>query len=403
MSLRATRSSARAATSGAEGTVNQPQPRAASRARSAKKDTAGGAQKDQVQVLLARTEDGETQQPGDTGRLSWPAATAGDAGTASSSDASAALLQRLLERVAAPAPQSATRAVEVRLRDVPRYKGESGDALDSWLATLDLRHRNWVGVQGAEERRFVAAVAECFEGAAVTWWMSLPVADLPANWAAMRASLQKQFQPVTADARARGDLFALKQGAKQPLVEYVAAFRRLLAKAGSELAAAPALVAELFVNGLRAADIRRDLKKEDVRQLDRAIEIATRLDGCDDGSDSSGLAAASASGEDSASSDLRTQIAALTHVVNAMAQQQQQQRSSSASASSGSGGRRYETRFDRGANGGPAGSIARSVPGLSEAVVKARREGNLCFWCGSKEHTKRDCPDRAAGKPPRLN
>lgn len=396
MSLRSTRSSTRTATGGEGDAVNRSRSRAASRARSKKKDTADGAQRDQVQVLTAQVDVGETQQPGDIGGLSGSAITTNVASTATSTDAGAALLQQLLNRVATPAPQPATRTVEVRLRDVPHYKGESGDALDSWLAALDLRHRNWVGVQGAEERRFVAAVAECFEGAAVTWWMSLSVSDLPASWSAMRAALQKQFQPVTADVRARGDLLALKQGAKQPLVEYVATFRRLLAKAGSELAAAPALVAELFVNGLRSADIRRDLKKENVRQLDRAIEIATRLDGCDGGNGSSDLAAASAFGED----DWRTQIAALTHAVNAIAQQQH---SSSASSSSSGGGRRYDSRRDRGANKGSTGSAAGSVPGLSDAVAKARRENNQCYWCGSKEHTKRDCPDRAANKPPKLN
>lgn len=394
MSLRATRSSTRTATGGAEGAVNQPRSRAVSRARSKKKDTADGAQRDQVQVLTAQVGVGETQQPGDAGGYVGSATT-------TNVDASAALLQRLLERVATPAPQPSTRTVEVRLRDVPRYKGESGDALDSWLAALDLRHRNWVGVQGAEERRFVAAVAECFEGAAVTWWMSLLTADLPVSWSAMRAALQKQFQPVTTDERARSDLLSLKQGAKQPLVEYVATFRRLLAKAGPELATAPAFVAELFVNGLRAADIRRDLKKENVRQLDRAIEIATRLDGCDGGSGSSDLAAASAPGEDSSpAGDLRAQIAALTHAVNAIAQQQH---SFSASSSSSGGGRRYDSRRDRGANKGPTGSAAGGVPGLSDAVAKARRENSQCYWCGSKEHTKRDCPDRAANKPPKLN
>ena len=87
------------------------------------------------------------------------------------------------------------------------------------------------------------------------------------------------------------------------------------------------------------------------------------------------------------------------HMLNALTQQ----RGGGSPKANNVGGRRYDSRRDRGANRGTVGSVSSSVPGLSEAAAKARRENNQCYWCGSKEHTKRDCPDRAAGKPPRLN
>jgi hypothetical protein len=292
-----------------------------------------------------------------------------------------------------PTNASQARPVEVRLRDISPYKGASGDALDAWFGQLDLNYDDFVTVQGATETRFVAAAARTLQEAAVVWWQSLPPASRPATWTGMKAALRQQFQPVDSEERARDSLMQLKQSAKQSVVDYAAAFRRLLTRCGSTFNSAPAMqefLTERFVNGLHSADIRRDLKKAAVKGLTTAVEMATRLDNCDGASSSSsGLAAADTT--TAATGSVLEQLSLLAAEVQAMRRERE--------ATAG----RYDSRRNRGANKNGRGGLANSVPGLSETAARARIANGQCLWCGSKDHVKRDCPDRANDKKPSLN
>ena len=124
----------------------------------------------------------------------------------------------------------------------------------------------------------------------------------------MQAALRKQFQPVTSAERASESLLELQQQPNQNVSEFASVFRSLLAKADEalRLPAMQSLLAQRFTKGLRDPDIKRDLQKEDPKTLERAIELATRLDGRGGGSSSAvALAAAEANG------DLVAQLAAL--------------------------------------------------------------------------------------------
>jgi hypothetical protein len=303
------------------------------------------------------------------------------------------LAQSMANAANPPSSQSSTRReVEVRLRDSPTYKGESGEHLDSWALVLDLHHRDFVGVQGASEARFVASAAKTLSGSAIVWWLSIPIASSPATWSEMKAAVRKQFQPITSDENARSDLMKLSQGPKQTVVAYAGEFRRLLTLTGPAFAA-PQLqqfLVERFRDGLLNKDIARDLKKQPIEKLAHAIEMATRLDGCD-GPSGSSLAAAS----------FGPAIEAQLAVLQAQIQALQHGRGGSSSSSGPRGG--YESRRDRGANKGSIGTLARRVPGLTDALAKARRENDQCLYCGSKDHIMRDCPDRVAKKAPSLN
>lgn len=302
-----------------------------------------------------------------------------------------ALLNKLTSTPLQSSNNSNDRRITIRLSDITKYKGDAGETFDNWSIQMAMRHRNYVHAQGAGEIQFVAAAAETLDAAAATWWLSVEVNNLPKTWKDMEDALRKQFQPVTSDVRAREELLDLKQLPKQSVPEYANAFRRLLNRAGSDFAVPnmQQLLTERFISGLRSQDIRRDLKKDAVKQLDRAIEIATRLDGCDSSSSSSNQVA-TASLVDNA---VLTQLAAITARLDSM------EKGKRGSSNQG----QYESRRDRGVNKSNFGSLQRSVPGLTDAMAHARRENGQCMWCGSKEHIKRDCPDRVNKKSPTLN
>ena len=289
---------------------------------------------------------------------------------------------------------SPTRRVEVRLRDISAYKGTAGEALDSWIAQLTLHYDNYVVEQGASESQFVASAATTLADAAVVWWQSVDPTKRPKSWSGMQTALKAQFQPIDSTETARSELWELKQSPQQSVVEYVSAFRRLLARAGKELASPSiqTLLTERFIAGLRSADIKRDLKKGKVKVLDTAIEMASTLDGCEGSSNSVNTAAVAIE-----AASMRAQLAALT------AEMQSWKKKAGNDFSSSSSSNGYDSRRDRGANKGSFNASANRIPGLTGEMAKHRRENGLCLYCGHKDHIVRDCPDRVNKKAPTLN
>jgi len=43
------------------------------------------------------------------------------------------------------------------------------------------------------------------------------------------------------------------------------------------------------------------------------------------------------------------------------------------------------------------------VPGMTKDLADKRYAAGQCLHCGSDSHRRRDCPERAEGKAPRLN
>jgi hypothetical protein len=299
------------------------------------------------------------------------------------------VLAQLLQTRPSPQPAAAARRVpEVKLTGVTPYKGDADDALDTWVAQLDIHHDRYVDVHSVPEREFVAAVTTTLADAAVLWWRALVPAKRPKTWIAMQAAVLQQFQAVTSAERARKELKTLRQDAEQGVMEYAAKFRRLLARAGDEFqtAALQPFLTECFIDGLRDDSIRRDLDRTAPKRLDEAIEMATRLNGRLTGraaADSSSCAAASEA------DGLRAQLAALTAQIDSL------QKSVAANAPT------RDNRRERGAT--KTRPAPYRVPGLLPEEARKRKLAGQCLYCGQKDHMLRDCIDRVSKKAPTLN
>ncbi len=278
-----------------------------------------------------------------------------------------------------------TRLVEVRLRNITAFKGETGDALEAWIASLDLQYDDYVTARGATELVFVAAAAGTFTDAAVVWWQSIASVDRPKTWSSMQTAVCKQFQSVTNSSRARDALMELKQSGKQSVVEYSTSFRNLKTRAGKDFstAAMQQFLIERFIKGLHSNEIRRDLIKAEVTSLDEAIALASRVDGFN--SQASGDSVSNAE-MDSVSSVILARLSAMEQKLD----------------SNNSGNQQYESRRDKGANKRFT-PIWQQIPGMTRELVEKRRAANQCFYCGSNAHSVRDCADRVNKKPARLN
>lgn len=286
-----------------------------------------------------------------------------------------------------------TRMVEVRLRNITSYKGETGDALESWIATLNLQYDDYVSARGATERAFVAAAAGTLADSAVVWWQSIEIANRPTTWSTMKNAINDQFQSVTNASRARKALIELRQTNKQSVVEYAAAFRSLMARSGKEVDGTQLLVIERFIDGLRSDEIRRDLMKDMPKDLNSAIATASRIDGFDN---------QSAAGERVANMEqLDGSVASM--ILNRLSAMEQRFNSNNSNKGPSSSGvqQPYENRRDRGANK-QFTPIWKQIAGMTAELVEKRRAAHQCYYCADPNHTYRDCADRVNKKPANL-
>lgn len=300
---------------------------------------------------------------------------------------------------AAKARETATAATPREHKVAPRgansdkYRGDGGLALDAWVTR---QSRQLAFYEGLADGPAVAWLATALEGAAGDWYDEYSRAHgaKPTSPTVMFAGLRKRFQPVDSAETARRDLDALQQG-KGDVNAYTTRFRQLLGHL-------PNMDNETrmwqYRRGLRAA--LQGKIAEAVPQpttLEAFIELAARYEGRAGNHGTEGLAAVDTTDRDDAPMTFtRVELNAL--IQNAIAAQTRSAPPGGSLTPEG-----YDSRRSRGANKGSKLTPLWRLAGLTQEEGNRRRASNLCMWCAAPAHIFRDCPDRAAGKPARLN
>ncbi len=206
---------------------------------------------------------------------------------------------------------------------------------------------------------------------------------------ALYAALRKRFQPINSEESTRYELAALKQGPKQSVNDYSTRFLHLISLLPTESEASRVFQ---FRHGLHSAiDDKIRQTAEQPTTLEKTIALAARLEG----------RAHAPAGEQLA--NVETPPPDTNSLILARLSAMEQ-----ALAARPAGGaderKKWDSRKNRGAN--KTGSFQAAwmqVPGMTKELADKRYAANQCLHCGSSEHTRRDCKDRTAGKPPRLN
>jgi hypothetical protein len=286
---------------------------------------------------------------------------------------------------------------EPRAQDLREYDGASGAKLDGWLDELGAAAELYELSDGEAVRFAASRLRE----AARLWWNALGVEGKAAVGTvdALSAAMRKRFQPVTSAYVAREELDALAQGARS-VNAYIADFQRLRARL-PDMGEADALHA--FMRGLRR-DIALELRKQRVRTLADAVDLAAHVGGVVAGPASQRPSAAvnqmDIDDGDGAASSLDDRIQRA--VLNAMSAAQ-------GSGSSGLGAkmqtqRGYTQERERnagGRGGGRGGSRSGrftprgppAVPGVPQHVVQQRWDAKQCLRCGQGGHNSHACPN----------
>lgn len=265
-----------------------------------------------------------------------------------------------------------------------RYKGEGGIALDKWINSATIAREFFTGM---DDSTAVAWLAPALEDAALDWFIAHRTQQgiSPASPQALFAGLRGRFQPVNAKETARRDLDALRQN-KDSVNDYTTKFRRLIALLPDE--SEDSRIYQYRRGLIRPIEDRIMQAEPQPSSLEATIALATRVEGRWRVNHNSTEGAAPIS----FGTDVSAQLSAM---VDAAVQRGLQSTSQSA--------QRHETRQDRGANKRAGDKTMAQHFGLSEEVTRKRFDGGLCMHCGVTGHIRRECPDFAAGKPPRLN
>jgi len=319
-------------------------------------------------------------------------------------------LQQAAAAVAVAAPAAAAAPAHAAHRGkIPAASNYSGSAstLDSWLREMQQQF-DWYQYAAADQ---VAMAAAQLRGAALDWWAGqLSAAEqttLRASFAAFETALRGRFQPVNRAQTARLALDSLRQGAKQPVADYISAFRRLLVPV-PDMSEADKV--HRFVQGLRGP-VQQHLIVQGVDTLDKAITMAARVGTLGLFAAASSAAAAAGHGAGGDPMDLNalgldsiegleqeetdgstTPQAPDAAVMRAELHKMHQQLLAALQQQRASGGAGKRAPFGRGERHTPR------VPGLTPQQVRERMDGGLCFVCGKEGHRKYDCP-QGQGKP----
>jgi len=326
----------------------------------------------------------------------------------------AALVQQnnLLQQQASAAPAASAAAAAAQSAAVPRrtkippasnYAG-SAHTLDNWLREMQQQFE-WYNYNSNAER--VAMAAAQLRGAALDWWSTLASAEkqsLGLSFTEFEQALRARFQPVNSAQTARLALDSLVQGAKQPVHDYTAMFRRLLT-------AVPTMSEEdrvhRYVQGLRPS-VRSLLLLQGATTLDDAISKAARIGSL--GQYASASSAASSSASHPMDLSVVQDLFALTGVSYGGDNNASRQDSVDSAADPTAPVTRDELRqmhqqllnamqHQRGKGSGPRHSTRDGKPrgpprvaGLSDQQVRERLDAGACFACGKPGHRKADCP-----------
>jgi len=280
-------------------------------------------------------------------------------------------------------PRASGRAPEPKGMFETRYSGAGGVALDAWLAEARRQVRYFTGFTPSEAVNWLVTG---FAGSALDWWEEQIAKGKQATTPEqLYETLRMRYQPVLTDETARAELDVATQGA-QSVDEYAARLHQLFSKVNT-LHMKDKI--HVFKRGL-SAKLREKLAELAVQptELEVVIQTAARIEGSSMAARKANTLAA-ASVEDGPA--LPTTVAELNAFVAAAVQR------------IAAPPPRYDSRRDRGANKrSPQLPMWKEV-GLTEEEGRRRRDANVCMYCAVAGHIMRDCRDRQAGKPAKLN
>lgn len=267
-----------------------------------------------------------------------------------------------------------------------RYKGEGGAALDEWIAFATQMLAYYSGLTGTQAAVWLATG---LESAALAWYQNQFKHQPPSSGSALFDALRTRFQPINSEETTRYELAALKQGPKQSVDEYATRFLHLISLLPDESVASRIFQFRLGLH--RAVDDKIRQAATQPTTLQDAIATAARIEG-------RGGAAASSSGDHCSnmevdpSSAILARLAAMEQMIRVNAAGNRDQR------------QQYDSRREKGANKGSRFTPAwQRVEGMTKELADKRYAAHECLYCGSKEHTMRDCIDRVSKRPPKLN
>lgn len=296
----------------------------------------------------------------------------------------AAAVNRQDEQIAAAVAARGAHATgprQVRITPPPQYDG-SRPPIDVWTASMKQSFTYNRLITDADQ---VGLAAACITGPALDWYNNaVLLAQTPPTWVEFEAGLRLRFQPVTTADIARGRMDNLRQG-KRPVVEYVAAFRRLVVALPSTDAGT---LLFNFQRGLSHELQLINLQHHPVT-LEAAIDLAVRTGSTYyTGGGAAGSAAPmelNALYED-AYYDGSAPAASRPH---SPSEAMLMERLTAMFSRDGDG----RSRAAHGAGAGERRSLPR-IQGLTPEQVKAYMDEGKCFGCGSKQHMSHGCPRR---------
>ena len=352
---------------------------------------------DQVAQLLARLTKAEEQRAASEALVKqlMDRLDARDASRSAIIDLSSAAAAPAAPATSAAAAGSTTVASSLSaLPTAPRdtykttYAGAGGLDLDAWIRRA---RQNLSFYRGLAALDAVVWLATGLEGAAADWFAEVSNTDAaPKSPDELFAGMRARFQPVNSAEVARRDLDSLTQG-KLSVNDYVTRFRQLIAhlpKVDEDTRM------HMFRKGLRAAiEDKIDAMDPQPSTLEKVIAVAARLEGR---AQASGRGAS----EGVANIEPGQQLVTLDQISAIV-----DQAVSRATAAAAPGGARpgYDSRRDRGANKRSESTPMWKRVGLTPEEGQRRMATGLCLWCSKTGHIMRDCSDRAAGKPAKLN
>lgn len=277
----------------------------------------------------------------------------------------------LLGRHAASGAQPASH--RLKSPDAPRYAGTVGAAIDDWAGRMEA-HFAFCGVDSDDPQR-VTFAATTFEGAAATWWSSLGARHHAAlsAWSDLLDAMRGRFRPLLADRVGRDRLRQLRQGARQPVGDFIAEFQSQLAHvSGMD----EQTQVDLFIDALRA-DVGDRVFEKAPDNLLHAMEIAVTQEA------------------------MRTRRAPRAAASSAHTASAGGGRADAAPAHSGMGNGSSSSGAAQPDLGGAAADMEVNAIALVNAIRAARagdrdagsiRAAVRCYRCGGTGHFQSECP-----------
>ena len=278
-------------------------------------------------------------------------------------------------------------------RDAPkeRYAGEGGliDKLDAWVRSAT---RMLAFYEGISDKAAVAWLATGLDGAAGDWFDEEvhSTGQAPATPSLLFDGLRRRFQPVNSAETARRDLDVLRQSKGMSVNDYTTRFRQLITHLPSD--SAETRMFQYRRGLLSHLEDKIAQAEPQPATLDKLIALAARIEG---------RAASQGRGSNDQAAGAETDsppVIESTEQLNALLERTAAMAAEAAVRQHG-----YDSRRIRGSNKGSRDQPLWKLVGLTKEEGDRRRAANLCMHCAGTGHVYRDCKERAAKKPARLN